>query len=363
MRHLLPFKYKDPRRALKRNIFSHTSRGMRVETRTIKSIIVTMFLVGMVSAMVVEATSAVETVEWLPPLTTHEEFAFTDGSTLPINFRLLDAAGSFVMDPTIEVTANKILFSDIFDDGNYDGWSPLSLPPPGDTSWSVTSTGVLCNDGSLYYPRILADPTTLFTDYIFEADARLLSGKGYALLFRAEDHDRFYSFQYDPGLDPGKWLLRLYRFVDFTVWPPVGYDVADPVECPVPTGYEQWHHLKVKVVGTQIECYIDGIEVFDVTDTDPSAPETGGIGLRTWAPGVAEFDNIVVLKVPEWESFSYSGGSIYVSESLYQCNLHTRDLEMPAGDYMITVWLEDGSVQVGSHPFELVEPGKGRGKP
>ena len=326
-----------------------------MKTKTITTIMIMLFLVSMLNVIMVGATSTVELIEWLPPLTKHEEFAFTDGSTLPIKFRLLDAAGSFVMDPTVDVTVNRILFSDSFDDGNYDGWSPLpDLPPPGDISWSVTSTGVLYNDGTLFFPRILADSTMLFTDYIFEADARLLSGKGYALLFRAEDHNTFYSFQYDPGLSPPQWLLRLYRFVEFME----GYDVADPVACPVPTGYEQWHHLKVEVVGAHIKCYVDGIMVFDVTDT--AAPLTGGVGFKTWAPAKAEFDNVVVLGVPEWGSFSYADGTIDVSESLYQCNLHTRELGMPAGDYMITVWLEGRSIQVGSHLFELVEPGKGK---
>ena len=331
-----------------------------MKTRTITSIMMMLSLVIMLNVILVGATSTVESIEWLPPLIRHEEFAFTDGSTLPIKFRLLDEAGGFVMDPTVEVTVNEILFSDDFDDGNYEGWDPV-YPY---TSWSVTSTGVLQNDGTLYFPRILADSTMLFEDYIFEADARLLSGKGYALLFRAEDHDNFYSFQYDPGLSPGNWLLRLCRFYGFD--PIDYYDVTLPVECPVSTGYEQWHHLKVQVVGANIKCYIDGIKVFDVTDT-VSPIISGGIGFRTWtsASGLekAEFDNVVVLGVPEWESFSYADGTIDVSDSIYHCNLHTRELGMPAGDYMITAWLEDRSVQVGSHPFQLVEPGKGRGKP
>lgn len=331
-----------------------TKESERMKTKTITTMMIMLFLVSMLNVVVVGATSTVELIEWLPPLTKHEEFAFKDGSTLPIKFRLLDAAGSFVMDPTVDVTVNRILFSDSFDDSNYDGWSPVS----GDNSWSVISTGVLYNDGTLFFPRILADSTMLFTDYIFEADARCLSGFGYALLFRAEDHNSFYSFQYDPGLSHPQWLLRLYRFDEF----PMGYDVADPVACPVPTGYDQWHHLKVQVVGTHIKCYVDGIMVFDVTDTAISAPLTGGIGFRTWAPAEAEFDNVVVLGVPEWESFSYADGTIDVSvlESLYQCNLHTKELGMPTGDYMITVWLNGRSVQVGSHPFELVEPGKGK---
>jgi len=330
---------------------------MKVKTRTIASIMIMLFLVGMLNVLVVGATSTVEFIEWLPPLTKHEEFAFTDGSTLPIKFRLLDETGSFVMDDTVEVTVNEILFSDCFDDGNYDGWTPVS----DDTSWSVTS-GVLHNDGTKSVPRILADSTKLFTDYIFEADAQCLIGLGCALIFRAEDYNNLYSFQLDSGIiPPGGWRLRLSRFSDFT-WPADYYDVAPDVACPVPTGYGQWHQMKVQVVGAHIKCYIDGIMVFNVTDT--VAPIfSGGIGFRTWAGAKAEFDNVVVLEVPEWESFSYADGTIDVSESLYHCNLHTRELGMPAGDYMVTVWLEDRSVQVGSHPFELVEPGKGRGKP
>ncbi len=336
-----------------------------MKTKTITTIMITLFLVSMLNVVVVGATSTVELIEWLPPLTKHEEFAFTDGSTLPIKFRLLDAAGSFVFDPTVEVTVTSIgdiLFSDNFDDGNFDGWTPVL----GDTSWSVTSTGVLHTDGTIIYPRILADSTMSFTDYIFEADARLLveipDWGGCALLFRAEDHDRFYSFQYDPGLPPSGVRLRLSRFVGWIDY----YDPAANVSCPVPTELGKWHHLKVEVVGPHIRCYIDGIKVFDVTDTPPEnyppAPVAGGIGFRTWAYSAAEFDNVTVREIIEWESFSYADGTIDVSESLYQCNLHTRELGMPAGDYMITVWLEGRSIQVGSHAFELVEPGKGKGK-
>ena len=332
---------------------------MSVKKRTITSILVMSILVGMLNVIVVGVASSVESVEWLPPLTKHEEFAFTDGSTLPIKFRLLDAVGGFVMDPTVEVTVNEILFSDSFDDGNYEEWDPVDSG----ISWSVTATGELCNDGTLYFPRIFADSTMSFTDYVFEADARLLSGKGYALLFRAENHDSFYSFQYDPGYLNLNKYLRLCRFSDFD--PFVYYDVAEPVECPVPMVYGEWHHMTIQVVGPNIKCYIDGIKVFDVTEAVPIS--SGGIGFRTWTQDLgiktAEFDNVFVLEVPEWKSFSYADGTVDVSDSIYHCNLHTRALGMPAGDYMITVWLEDRTVQVGSHPFELVEPGKGRGKP
>jgi hypothetical protein len=328
---------------------------MNMKKITIATIMTILLLVGMLNIAVVGATSTVESVEWLPPLTKHEEYAFTDGSTLPIKFRLLDEAESFVIDQTVEATVNEILYSDGFDDGNYDGWDPVDSG----ISWSVTATGELYNDGTLHFPRIFADSTIPFTDYIFEADAQLLDGAGgYALLFRVEHENwKFYSFQYDKGSGG----LKLYRFdglpPEYPYWPPEGYEVDSET---FPVEYDEWHHLKVQVVGANIKCYIDGIKVFDVTDT--AAPLTGGIGLRTWH-ATAEFDNVVVLEVPEWESFSYADGTIDVSESIYRCNLHTKELGMPAGDYMVTVWLEDRSVQVGSHPFELVEPGKGKGKP
>ena len=329
---------------------------MRMKTITIPTIITILFLVGMLNVIAVEATSTVESIEWLPPLTKHEEFAFTDGSTLPIKFRLLDPFGSFVIYDTVEVTVNdysmKPLFSDSFEEGNYNKWSP-SEPS---YCWSVTS-GVLDNDGTIYFPRILADSTMSFTDYIFEADARLSGGTGgYALLFRVEHENwKFYSFQYDKGLGG----LKLYRFVDlppnYPYWPPIGYDVAF-VDFPID---DKWHHLKVQVVGTHIQCYVDGTMFFDVTD-EVAPIISGGIGLRTWHAS-AEFDNVYVQGFElstQWKSFSKADGTIDVSDSLYQCNLHTRELGMPTGDYMITVWLDDEPFQGGSHLFELVEPGK-----
>jgi len=175
-------------------------------------------------------------------------------------------------------------FCDDFDDGDYSGWSAVT----GDASWSVTSDGVLHNDGSVVYPRILVDSTMTYGDYSFEADARLISGPGYALIFRAADHNNFYSFQYDAGLG---LRLRLYQFVGF----PSGADVAPTVSYNID---DNWHHLKVVVVGNNIKCYIDGNKVFGVTDTDAPAPLTGGIGFRTWGNAVAEFDNVCVAALP-----------------------------------------------------------------
>ncbi|MFX1578424.1 MAG: SpaA isopeptide-forming pilin-related protein, partial [Promethearchaeota archaeon] len=176
-------------------------------------------------------------------------------------------------------------FTDSFDELDFETWNTAA----GDDSWSLTPEGWLLCIPQVSFPRILADPTMGFTDYSFEVDAKLISGPGYALIFRAGDLDNFYSFQYDPG-----WglRLRLFQFSDF----PGGTDVAPAVPYSID---DSWHHLKVVVVGNNIRCYIDSVKVFDVFDETLPVYLDGGIGFRTWGGARAYFDNVQVLPVTD----------------------------------------------------------------
>jgi len=257
---------------------------------------VAMLTLSAVSALPAGANAALPEVNWLPPISNQGEFQLKDGSTLPIKFTLTDpGTGAFVEDNGVSVDVNKVLFRDDFNDGNADGWTPVNS----DTSWSVVD-GVLRCTPAITYPRILVDDTLEYENYIFEADARLISGKGYALLFRATDHNNFYSFQYDPGAGN---KLRLSQFESPF---PTYSDVADMIPYTID---DQWHHLKVAVFENNIKCYVDGNLVFNVDDTVPPAPWTGGIGFRTWAWASAEFDNVMVVSLPAAETFEYGEGS------------------------------------------------------
>lgn len=311
-------------------------------------------------AQAAPADGGLPTVTWLPPLSNQGEFQLKDGSTLPIKFTLTDPdTGAFVEDTSLRVDVNQVLFRDDFNDGDLDGWTPVE----GDIFWSVVDGVLHCTDGA--FPRILADETMGYTHYVFEADARLTSGQGYALLFRATDHDNFYSFQYDPGIGDKLRLCQFAGLYNYT-------DVAPMVDYTIDS---QWHHLKVVVIGDHIRCYIDGNKVFDVTDTVPPAPTEGGIGFRTWGYSQAEFDNVTVVSLPAAESFTYGTGGdnlrIYPGEDVglgagyYIANLNTKESEMTPGEYLITVWSGSGD-QLGTYLFDLTDAiqgiGRGMGK-
>jgi hypothetical protein len=221
-------------------------------------------------------------------------------------------------------------FSESFDDLKFDTW----LRDDGDESWSLIEDWLYCNP-NVQFPRILANPTMSYTDYAFEADAKLLSGPGYALIFRADDHDNFYSFQYDPG-----WglRLRLFQFDSF----PAGMDVADAVPYPIDN---EWHHLKVTVVGDRIRCYIDSTLVFDVTDTIDPVYLEGGVGFRTWGGAQAYFDNVYVLPITNplegWEMILKKDGDVY-GISTTDSEGHYEFLVKHGGDYSIMETLPAG---------------------
>lgn len=271
------------------------------EVKTMKKVIrfatvvLAVVTLSAVSVIPVMASGALPIVNWLPPLTNQGEFQLKDSSTLPIKFTLTDpVTGTFVEDTSLRVDVNEVLFKDDFTDDNINGW----LPVTDDTSWSVSGDVLRCTP-AVTYPRILATQTSGYTDYVFEVRARLTSGRGYALLFRATDHNQFYSFQYQYGAG---FQLRLYQFTNF----PTGADVTSPVY--YTTDYE-WHQLKVRVQENNIKCYVDGDMVFDVNDTVDLAPLSGGIGFRTWGGSQAEFDDVIVTALPAARTFSYGEGS------------------------------------------------------
>jgi len=191
-------------------------------------------------------------------------------------------------------------FNDDFEDGDYAGWVRND---PGDVSWSAEGNSLVrtSSNGVFSNSRIRYDVP--FDDYTFEADARLIGGAGYALMFRAaNDLSSFYSFQYDPGAGS---KLVLTKFTSF----PAGSDLAPSVAYPMDDG---WHHLKVTVIGNHIQCYIDSIKVFDVVDAS-SPLSSGDIGFRTWDYATdAEFDNVRVMNIENplsgWNVHLHSSG-------------------------------------------------------
>ena len=62
---------------------------------------------------------------------------------------------------------------------------------------------------------------------------------------------------------------------------------------PVPTG--KWHTIKIRMVGTHIECFYNGKKYLDVKDSTFDAP--GKIGLWSKADAVTYFDDLEVYEI------------------------------------------------------------------
>ena len=101
----------------------------------------------------------------------------------------------------------------------------------------------------------------------------------------------------------------------------------------------QKYHIKAVINLDECILYVDGGEKLRLSYAAGvvEAPIMLGV-LRSHT----HFDNVLVLG------------------PLYQCNLQTKEHEMPAGNYMITVSGDDYSF---SYPFVLFEGGKAKGKP
>lgn len=239
-------------------------------------------------------------------------------------------------------------FCDDFEDGTLDEWFPVA----GDTSWSISSGVLRCNP-AVTYPLIKHDVS--FDDYVFEADARVVSGRGYALIFRVSaDSQQFYSFQYQVGTG---YQLRLYQFTSF----PSGIDVADQINYPTDNA---WHHLKVAVSGDHIKCYVDGVLVYDVIDSTAPILSAGDVGFRTWASTTAEFDNVCVMDISTplegWTMNLYKDGSFVATEDTDSSGYYEFTVKEP-GEYSIKEVLQDGwtavkpTYKVYTTPDEEVE--------
>ena len=280
----------------------------KTRMKTTATLLTMLFLVSMLSVALVNATSTVQSIEWLPPLTSHEEFGFKDGSTLPIKFRLLDGSGSFVMDDSVEVTVNDILFSDDFEAETVKGpasqWAEVSGAWRIELQDSNKVYGV-DRDVSPNVEAITVAGDTSWTDYVLEYKCYItedgVEREGSA--FVRADSDASNGYLIHPqvgGSDPGH--VALWKRVSGTYT-----KLATKYAGITP---DEWHTIKVVLQEKNIKVYVGGetMPTIDYTDTiDPIL--NGRIGLRLADNRHAHFDDVLVL-VSEITSFSYAEGTI-----------------------------------------------------
>ncbi len=178
------------------------------------------------------------------------------------------------------------LFSDDFNDGNADGWTPQF-----DGTWYVDNNQYVVDiSGGTDLRGISLAGNTSWTDYVFELDLKAEKGGSKIILFRYIDENYYYSV----GII-GLELYDYYKVNLVKVENGVGTTVLDN---DYPHDISAWHHVKTLVQGNHITAFVDGDLVIDYTDS--GSPITyGKIGVQGYTGSIGEdnqvrFDNVIV---------------------------------------------------------------------
>jgi len=196
-------------------------------------------------------------------------------------------------------TVLPLLFSDDFNDGIAEGWTPVGsggdwdvefdadfgslVYSQGDTTWTTTSTYDT-------YWRSYGDDS--WTDYTFETKVKIVEG-GFApiagIFFRVQGTDLdsgYYMFRIDARAGQGPGLIISPNTL-----------VQKVVE---PAVIGQIYTLKVIVEGSNIKCYVDDVQKIEFTD---NAYSTGRVGVGTFNSHT-HFDDVIISDIYyDWTGF------------------------------------------------------------
>ncbi|WP_341876224.1 family 43 glycosylhydrolase [Defluviitalea saccharophila] len=235
-----------------------------------------------------------------------------------------DFSDACVVTVTSLVAEPKVLFTEDFGDNNANGWSTYG------GTWQVIDGQYMVDNGSGY--KAVFDEQS-FTDYVLEADVKVISGNEAGLIFRvknpetgADAFDGYYL-----GINAAGKSAVLGHMKD-KKWNEIAIRN-------LPIYHDQWYHLKVVVHEGHIQAYINdnplntnGYPKFDVLET--SHLTTGKIGVRAHFAN-AMFDNIKVSSYePEEISESYTNSVLpgiadphvlYHEGTYYLYGTHTAD--------------------------------------
>jgi hypothetical protein len=262
--------------------------------------------------------------------------------------------------------------------GDLDGWAPVDEGAnEGPSVWTVVN-GVLVQSSNIYGGNTDgADPVkpgtyfttgdVAWTDY--ELQVRMLSqdDDAFGVMFRYQDADNYYRFSMD--------RQRAYRRLTKTVNGVTTVLAEDGV------AYEtnRWYEVRARVEGSRIRVYLDGVLLFDVTD---SALNSGKIALYCWG-NPSQFDDVKVFPLavsitqttlpggtvgsPYSQTLTASGGLAPYTWSVVAGAL-PQGLQLSSGGVItgtpaapgsccFTVRVQDQGQKTASKPFTLVIQG------
>jgi len=205
-------------------------------------------------------------------------------------------------------TVLPILFSDDFNDGIADGWTPVGsggdwaveddasfgsmVYSQGDTNWTTISTYDT-------YWRSYGDDS--WTDYTFETKVKIVDGGSLApiagIFFRVQGTDidsGYYMFRIDARPDTGPALIKSPNTIL------AGGHTGYPQFVNEPAVIGEIYTLKVIVEGSHIKCYVNDEMKIDWTD---STYTTGRVGVGTFNSHT-HFDDVLISDIYyDWTGF------------------------------------------------------------
>jgi predicted phosphodiesterase len=193
-----------------------------------------------------------------------------------------------------------ILFTENFDDGNFNGWTIIDDPEPrsGPSNWLVEA-GELRQTSNIwsYDPPAefiyhlgshAVSGDTSWTDYSLNAILRSTDNDGIGLIVRYQDPQNYYRIllMSDAG-NSGSSNSAIQRIQKFVNGEPRTL-LQNKVSSAFPPGY---FSLTADVRGDSIKAYLNGVEIGAVEDDEY---QKGKIGVLVYANSGARFDSITV---------------------------------------------------------------------
>ena len=105
--------------------------------------------------------------------------------------------------------------------------------------------------------------------------------QGGGFVWRYQDNNNYYICRMNPLEDN----YRVYKVTN-------GKRSPEFQDAKVKVPLNEWHTLRVKMIGDHIECFLDGKKILDVKDS--SIPSPGKVGLWTKADAQTRFDSFEV---------------------------------------------------------------------
>lgn len=176
------------------------------------------------------------------------------------------------------------------------GWKADKTGAGAGSVWKVVEDNTAPSGAGCVLAQTAAGPNALFNLCVFEDSSyqnveiivsfKAMEGKldqGGGIVWRYQDANNYYVARMNPLEDN----FRVYKVENGKRSPQF-----QNAEVKIPAG--AWHQLKIKNVGSRIECFLDGKKHLDVKDDTFQKP--GKIGLWTKADARTRFDEVRVEK-------------------------------------------------------------------